>query len=99
MRRPPFYLVLFLDSLPQRRAEQPAGAPTSKSTEALKTGARVLQTDAAPASLDIHLVGFHPMKDNAMHQMTAHHFCRQVNEDFAQCALFDGNTRDANLTN
>ena len=21
--------------------------------------------------------------------MTAHHFCRQVNEDFAQCVLFD----------
>ena len=29
--------------------------------------------------------------------MEAHHFCRQVNEDFAQCALFDGNTKAANL--
>jgi hypothetical protein len=29
--------------------------------------------------------------------MEAHHFCRQVNEDFAQCALFDGNTANANL--
>ena len=29
--------------------------------------------------------------------MEAHHFCRQVNEDFAQCALFDGNSEDANL--
>jgi hypothetical protein len=37
------------------------------------------------------------MKDDPRHQMEAHHFCRQVNEDFAQCALFDGNTASANL--
>jgi hypothetical protein len=47
--------------------------------------------------MDVYLVGFHPMKEDPGHQMEAHHFCRQVNEDFAQCALFDGNTRDANL--
>ena len=29
--------------------------------------------------------------------MEAHHFCHQVNQDFAQCALFDGNGRNANL--
>jgi hypothetical protein len=29
--------------------------------------------------------------------MEAHHYCHQINEDFAQCALFDGNTKDANL--
>jgi hypothetical protein len=37
------------------------------------------------------------MKEDPQHQMEAHHFCRQVNEDFAQCALFDGNSREANL--
>jgi hypothetical protein len=47
--------------------------------------------------MDVYLVGFHPMKQAPQHQMEAHHFCRQVNEDFAQCALFDGNTREANL--
>jgi hypothetical protein len=47
--------------------------------------------------MDVYLVGFHPMKGDPAHQMEAHHFCRQVNEDFAQCALFDANTRDANL--
>jgi hypothetical protein len=30
--------------------------------------------------------------------MVAHHFCTQVNEDFAQCVPFDGNTRDASLS-
>lgn len=47
--------------------------------------------------MDMYLVGFHPMKDHPEHQMEAHHFCRQVNEDFAQCVLFDGNGRSANL--
>src|SRR5690606_5279909 len=50
------------------------------------------------AGMDVYLVGFHPMKDQPERQMEAHHFCRQVNQDFAQCALFDGNTKDANLT-
>jgi hypothetical protein len=46
----------------------------------------------------MYLDGFHPMKDDSSHQMEAHHYCRQVNEDFAQCALFDGNIKTANLT-
>jgi len=47
--------------------------------------------------MDVYLVGFHPLKEDPTHQVEAHHFCRQVNEDFAQCALFDGNTQAANL--
>jgi hypothetical protein len=47
--------------------------------------------------MNVYIVGFHPMKDHPEHQMEAHHFCRQVNQDFAQCVLFDGNGRDANL--
>lgn len=47
--------------------------------------------------MNVYLMGFHPMKEEPAHQMEAHHFCNQVNEDFAQCALFDGNTRDARL--
>jgi hypothetical protein len=45
----------------------------------------------------VYLVGFHPMKERPDHQMEAHHYCHQVNEDFAQCALFDGNGRTARL--
>lgn len=48
--------------------------------------------------MDIYLVGFHPLKDYPEEQMEAHHYCQQVNEDFAQCALFDGNSKTANLT-
>jgi hypothetical protein len=37
------------------------------------------------------------MKDSPEIQVEAHHYCNQVNEDFAQCALFDGDTENANL--
>jgi hypothetical protein len=76
---------------------QPPGAEKSTKTKVLEAGAKVLQTDAPVTGLDIHLVGFHPMKDKPEHQMEAHHFCRQVNEDFAQCVLFDGHRKDARL--
>ena len=81
---------------------QPVVAPPGEAkrprTQVLEAGAAMLQDNGPLAKLDIHLVGFHPMKQSPDHQMEAHHFCRQVNEDFAQCVLFDGSTADANLT-
>jgi hypothetical protein len=77
---------------------KPAGQPMSAGTAALAAGATALQPDAPPDAMDIYLVGFHPMKDQPQLQVEAHHWCHQVNEDLAQCALFDGNTADANLT-
>jgi len=50
-----------------------------------------------PSELGIYLVGIHPEKNNPMHQPVAHHYCHQVNSDFAQCVLYDGNTKTANL--
>lgn len=77
---------------------KPAGAETTPKTDVLKAGAKALQRDSPLDPMDVYLVGFHPMKEDPQHQMEAHHFCRQVNEDFAQCALFDGNSREANLS-
>jgi hypothetical protein len=54
-------------------------------------------TGGAADGLDIYPVGFHRMKADPSHQMDGHHFCRQANEGFAQCARFDGNTAGANL--
>ena len=71
---------------------RPAGADTTAKTDVLKTGAKALQRDSPLDPMDVYLLGFHPMKEAPQHQVEAHHFCRQVNEDFAQCALFDGNT-------
>jgi hypothetical protein len=75
----------------------PPGERPSAKTHVLKSGAAVLQTDAPVTGMDVYLVGFHAMKDHAGHQMEAHHFCKQVNEEFAQCTIFDGNTSRANL--
>lgn len=78
-------------------ATRAPGAPESARTDVLEAGATALQRDAPTDGLDIYLVGFHPMKAEPAHQFEAHHFCKQVTEDFAQCALYDGNTGDANL--
>jgi Protein of unknown function (DUF1264) len=94
-------LALFIAGCASSGKTEPAsdvpGRPESMKTDVLEGGAMALQTDAPTDELDIYLVGFHPMKDEPSHQFEAHHFCRQVNEDFAQCALFDGNTEAANL--
>lgn len=78
-------------------ATEPAGEEQRPVTRVLEAGAVALQSHAPLDVIDIYLVGFHPMKDEPLHQMEAHHFCNQVNEDFAQCVLFDGNTRAANM--
>jgi hypothetical protein len=75
----------------------PAGQEKSGKTRALETGAKVFQGKAPLRGFDVYLDGFHPMKDHPELQVEAHHYCRQVNDDFAQCALFDGNTATANL--
>jgi hypothetical protein len=76
----------------------PPGDPTSAKTDALKAGAATLQPHAPVNGMDVYLVGFHPMKDDPKLQVEAHHYCRQMNEDFAQCAVFDSNSAQANLT-
>ncbi|HSF47185.1 MAG TPA: OBAP family protein [Burkholderiales bacterium] len=77
---------------------KPPGASESAKTNVLEAGAAAVQTKAPLNPMDVYLVGFHGMKHDPSHQMEAHHYCAQVNEDFAQCVIFDGNTRNANLT-
>ena len=75
----------------------PAGEEKSTKTKILELGAKTIQGSDPLSGMDIYLSGFHPIKNDPNHQLEAHHFCRQVNEDFAQCVLFDGSTPDANL--
>jgi hypothetical protein len=82
---------------PTEPTVKPAGQPESFKTNVLEAGATTLQRDAGPDALNIYVVGFHPLKLDTSHQLEAHHFCQQMNEDFMQCALFDGNTSAANL--
>ena len=76
---------------------RPPGADKSATTRTLEAGAKLLQRTSPLGPMDIHLVGFHPMKEDPQRQVLAHHYCAQVNEDFAQCVLFDGDGRGANL--
>ncbi len=76
----------------------PEGSPESAATKTLAAGAKVIQDNAPVKQFDAYLVGFHPMKSDPGVQMEAHHYCHQVNEDFMQCVLFDGNTANANMT-
>lgn len=94
-----FPVILAMTGCSSRSKPQvsPLGEEKTASTKTLETGARMLQSNAPVAKMDVYMVGFHPMKDHPSHQMEAHHFCKEVNEEFSQCALFDGNTKDANL--
>lgn len=92
-------LVLFMAGCATHspRAIEPAGEEKTGKTATLETAAGVVQRNAPAEQLKIYLSGLHVMKNNIHHQMDAHHFCRQVNEELAQCAIFDGSDRDANL--
>ena len=91
-------LLLRRTVAPVPATRRPAGRPKSARLAVLETGSALLQPMTPLRAFDVYLVGFHPMKDDPHHQMEAHHFCRQVNDDLMQCVLFDGNTADANLT-
>lgn len=82
---------------PSQPTATPPGADKHAQTRVLEAGAKLLQNNGPTAKFDIYLVGFHPMKEQPGNQIEAHHFCHQMNEDFAQCVLFDGNSNRANL--
>jgi hypothetical protein len=85
------------------RNTEPQGAQTAPGenrtakTAALETGANVMQSKAPVEKISMYLNGFHAARIDPDMQMESHHYCDQVNEDFAQCALYDGNTGDARL--
>lgn len=100
MSSPRFFLLVVLAAVAAAIAQPEVAIPgdaKSAGTRLLEAGAKLLQHNSPLAPMDIHLAGFHPLKDAPQHQMEAHHFCRQVNEDFAQCVLFDGHGDEARL--
>ena len=82
---------------PQGDNQTAPGADRTAKTAALETGANLLQGRGPIGKIAMHLVGFHPAKDDPTMQMESHHFCNQVNQDFAQCVLYDGDADDARL--
>src|SRR4051812_23384872 len=82
---------------PQRNAAATPGADRTPKTSALETGAKVLQSKTPVDQISMHLNGFHAAKDDPSVTMESDHYCNHVNEDFAQCVLFDGSGKDARL--
>jgi Protein of unknown function (DUF1264) len=84
--------------VPRRESPvRPPGRPKGAWLAALEQGAKLLRDSAPLRGFHAYVVGFHCAKGEPGMQMEAHHYCRVVNDDFLQCVLFDGNTRDANL--
>ena len=75
----------------------PPGGRQSMKNRFLETGSNLLQDVTPMRQFDIYVVGFHCARHHPDRQMEAHHYCQQVNEDFFQCAIFDGNTARAHL--
>lgn len=73
------------------------GGEKSLRKRILEAGSDLLQDTSPLKDFDVYVVGFHCAKHDPHMQMEAHHYCKQVGEDFLQCTIFDGNTRDANL--
>lgn len=76
--------------------EAPGDEKTTK-TAMLETGADLLQNKAPLQAMSMYLDGFHFYNGHLNHQMEAHHYCTQLNDDLVQCLIFDGNGKDAKI--
>lgn len=75
----------------------PSGQGKPLKAAMLEGGAALLQSKTPIKQFDIYVHGFHCAKHEPAMHMEAHHYCQQVNGEFFQCVIFDGNTEDANL--
>lgn len=81
----------------EAQSDKTPGKAKSTTTRVLTAGSNLLQDFTPVKAIGLHVVGLHPDRDNPSHQMIAHHYCEQVNEEFAQCALYDGDGKGARL--
>lgn len=73
------------------------GAKEAAKTKVLESGAAVLQNKPPIQAINAYLDGFHFYNGTLQAQMEAHHYCSIVNEELIQCAIYDGNVKDAKL--
>jgi Protein of unknown function (DUF1264) len=68
------------------------------SVKAINPSETRLQNTVPLKGFDTYLNGFHSLKENPSAQEETHSYCNQMNEDFAQCVLFDGDRRESKMT-
>ncbi|HEY6643801.1 OBAP family protein [Povalibacter sp.] len=73
------------------------GDEKTAGTGALESGAALLQTMPPIGAINAYLDGFHFYSGRMQAQMEAHHYCAILNEELIQCAIYDGNLKDAKL--
>src|SRR5688500_7355015 len=88
------FVVLVLVGCGANTTRSPVQAPgraVTTKTAVLEAGAAALQAMPPIQQLNLYLDGLHFAADDMSHQMEAHHYCAQLNEEVHQCALYDGN--------
>jgi hypothetical protein len=73
------------------------GAKEAATTKVLEVGAAVLQNKPPIEAINAYLGGFHFYNGSPEGQMEAHHYCSILNDEMIQCAIYDGNVKDAKL--
>lgn len=76
--------------------ESPGTSKDAKS-KVLEVGADIMQDKTPLRKMNMYLDGFHFYNGNMEGQMEAHHYVTQLNEDFHQAIIFDGNGDDAKI--
>jgi hypothetical protein len=101
---PPVYTLLLIalvfTACDNRKSPSPVDAPgavKSGETQALETGADLLQRKTPLNRINVYLDGFHFYNGNMHAQMEAHHYVSQLNEDLHQAIIYDGNGDDAKI--
>lgn len=92
--------TFLLSSCDNRKSSSPVdvpGAKKSSETQALETGADMLQRKTPLNRINVYLDGFHFYNGNMQAQMEAHHYVSQLNEDMHQAIIYDGNGEDAKI--
>jgi len=101
--RAPLIVVMLTFAACGGNTTQPQGGSTAPGedrtgkTVILESGADVVQAKGPVSQFAMYLNGFHLAKDDPALVMESDHYCNQVNQDFAQCVLFNGNGADARL--
>lgn len=90
-------MVLVACDKPTNSGVPTPGRPKSADTQVLEAGAVALQNKPPVEAINVYLDGFHFYNGRQNVQMEAHHYCAILDEDLIQCAIYDGNTKDAKL--